>query len=119
MKKRGGEPITLATSHPITLATSHPIKSTTKLPKIKKVISSNARSKNPLRIPKLTIRKGGDILDVLESYENNNVDESIIGGKSKKKGGNQLIDNFKNILNFNETFDNNDKITSKNTGVLG
>ena len=80
MKKQRSEPITLATSHPIksTLVTSHPIKSTVKLPKIK-------NSKKHLGVSKLTIHKGGDILDVLETYENNDVNESIIGGKSKKK----------------------------------
>jgi len=126
MKKQGGGPITLATSHPI--------KSSTKLQKIKNVISSTAHSNKPLGI-KPTIHKGGDILDVLESYENNDVNESIIGGKSKKskkkggdildvlesyenndvnesiiggkskkskkKGGDKLIDNFKNILKVN------------------
>jgi len=88
------------------LATSQP-NINAKIPKIRNAIASTAYSKKPLGhlgITKLTIRKGGDILDVLEQYENNDVKETILGG-TRKKGG-------------NDTFGENKLTTRKKTGVL-
>jgi hypothetical protein len=62
------------------LATSvSPIK-IAKLQKIRTVVSNTTHSKKPLGITKLTIHKGGSMLDVLEQYENKDVKETISRG---------------------------------------
>jgi hypothetical protein len=59
------------------------------------------------------------MLDVLEQYENKDVKETISRGGTRKKGGNDLIDNFKNILKVNDKFSDNKQENPKNTDVLG
>jgi len=113
------------------LATSHPKKSTqgisVLLPKIPAVSKNqtkmNGISNKPLGITKPIIRKGGgSILDVLELYDNNEVNENKKGGTSKKKnkkGGDVLIESFNNMLKLNENFDDNSEKKHESLGILG